>query len=99
MCCRDSTARSSFRLRHIALTSFLLVVLPIFSADKNDLPSPQQLLGASMKASDLSSLCPYQFNAHVVINRGTSAEKSGTVTIYRDKTDYRYEAQIEDYRE
>jgi len=88
-----------FRLRHVGLTSLFLLILPIFGADKNDLPSPQQLLDAASKLTDLSSLYPYQISARVTINRGTKIEKSGVVTIYREKTDYRYELQVEDYGE
>ena len=91
--------RPSFRLTHIGLISFLLLVLPVFSADKADLPAPQQLLDTATKLSDLSGLYPYQFNAHIVINRGTSSEKSGEVTIYRDRRDYSYDLRVGDYRE
>ena len=79
----------------------MILLLPAFLclASAEELPQPQQLLDAATKLSDLSGLYPYQFNAHVVLNRGTKFEKAGTLTIYRDKTDYRYELQIADYRE
>lgn len=79
----------------------LMLLVPAFLglASAQELPQPQKLLDTATKLSDLSGLYPYQFNAHVVLNRGTTVEKSGTLTIYRDKTNYRYELQIADYRE
>jgi len=80
----------------------VVVILFCISADTTragDTPSPQQLIQASRQVFDLSSIYPYQVSGHVLINQGTPFEKTGTVTIYRDNVDYRYELQVEDYRE
>jgi hypothetical protein len=57
-----------------ALLSFLA-----FSAES--LQTPQQLVELSRKASDLSAVGPYQLDATVVLNPGTSKEVSTSVLV------------------
>ena len=81
----------------------LLVLLPLylaFLALSADSPqTPQQLVELSRKASDLSAVGPYQLNATVVLNPGTSKEVSGPITILRDKGLYHSDLKLTGYRE
>jgi len=77
----------------------LLICAMAAMAAASDAPAPKELLEAAQQATELSHLYPYQMSGRVVINRGTANEKSGSVTIYRENTDYRYELRIEGYSE
>jgi TonB-like protein len=61
--------------------------------------TPQQMLDLSRTASDLSEAGPYQLQATVVLNPGTSKEIAGQISILRDKGLYRSEIKLRDYRE
>ena len=61
--------------------------------------TPEQLVAQSREASDLSAIGPYQLQATVVLNPGTSKEIAGTITILRGKDLYRSELKLRDYRE
>jgi hypothetical protein len=61
--------------------------------------TPQQLVELSRKASDLSEVGPYQVQATVVLNPGTSREISGEITIRRDKGLYHSDLRLAGYRE
>ena len=72
----------------ISKPSFL-VLLPLWfglvSASAQQAPSPQQLLDAAHKATDLSSLGAYVLHATIVMNPGDpKLERQGKLTIVRD---------------
>jgi hypothetical protein len=71
------------------------VLLP--TAD--DKPDAKQLLQAAQENSALSKLAPYELNATVVINPGTSGPKKARLTIYREQDRSRSELQGEGYSE
>jgi len=62
-------------------------------------PEAKQLLLAAHQTSDLSAILPYQLHAAVVINPGTTNQKKGYITIYRDQGRSRSELRVEDYKE
>ncbi len=62
-------------------------------------PEAKQLLVSAHEASDLSAILPYELHGTVVINPGTSNEKKGYITIYRDHERSRSELRVEDYQE
>lgn len=62
-------------------------------------PEAKQLLVSAHEASDLSAILPYELQGTVVINPGTSNEKKGSITIYRDHERWRSELRVEDYQE
>lgn len=62
-------------------------------------PDAKQLLLAAHETSDLSGILPYELHGTVVINPGTTNEKKGYVTIYRDQGRSRSELRVEDYQE
>ena len=80
-----------------------LVLLPLYLASlalSAESPrTPQQLVELSRKASDLSAVGPYQLNATVALNPGTSREVSGPITILRDKGLYHSDLKLPAYRE
>ena len=61
--------------------------------------TPQQLVELSRKASDLSAIGPYQLNATVVLNPGTSKEVPGQINLLRDKELYQSDLKLAGYRE
>jgi TonB-like protein len=82
----------------LPLCACLCLMAPLLHAD--DAPSDaKQLLQAAHEVSDLASLMPYELHATIVINPGTTNEKKGQVTIYRDHDRWRTELQIEGYAE
>lgn len=62
-------------------------------------PEAKQLLVSAHEASDLAAILPYELHGTVVINPGTSNEKKGSITIYRDHERWRSELRVEDYQE
>ena len=84
------------KTRHVVLLPLYLAFLAIGAQSQQ---TPQELLELSWKASDLSVLGPYQLNATVVLNPGTSREVSGQVTLLRDKGLYRSDLRLAGYRE
>lgn len=61
--------------------------------------TPQQLIQAANKASDLSSLRPYRLEGSIIVNRGKGNEKMGTLAILQDKDRSRMEISFGNYRE
>jgi hypothetical protein len=62
--------------------------------------TPQQLVELSRKATDLSEIGPYRLQAKIVLTPPDVAkEKSGQITVLRDKDRYRSELQIGGFRE
>jgi TonB family protein len=67
------------------LSVLLLLCLGLISASAEQPPSPQQLLDAAHKATDLSSLGAYVLHATIVMNPGDpKLERQGKLTIVRD---------------
>jgi TonB family protein len=67
------------------LSVLLLLCLGLISASAELPPSPQQLLDAAHKATDLSSLGAYVLHATIVMNPGDpKLERQGKLTIVRD---------------
>lgn len=64
------------------LCALLLCLTLIASAEQT--PTPQQLLDAAHRASDLTSLGSYVLHANVVVNPGNRDERRGKLTISRD---------------
>jgi TonB family protein len=61
-----------------------LMCCSLVSVSDQQRPSPQQLLDAAHKASDLTSLGSYVLRATVVVNPGNREERRGKLTISRD---------------
>lgn len=61
-----------------------LMFCSLVSVSDQQRPSPQQLLDAAHKASDLTSLGSYVLHANVVVNPGNRDERRGKLTISRD---------------
>src|SRR3954464_528806 len=61
--------------------------------------TPRELVDLSRRVSDLSTVGPYQLNATIVLNPGTSKETSGRITILRDKGLYHSDLNLPGYRE
>lgn len=78
------------------LLLFCLIV-SVFAAGSPQ--TPQELVERSRRASDLSAAGPYQLNATVVLNPGTSKEVSGPIIILRDKKLYHSDLKLPGYRE
>lgn len=72
----------------------MLPVLLAVSAFAHDKPSPQELLDAAHKASDISALAPYVLTGTVVVNPGTKQELTGSLAVYRDQDRARVDVQI-----
>jgi hypothetical protein len=67
------------------LLALLLFCSGMVSASAEQVPTPQQLLDAAHKATDLSSLGAYVLHATIVINPGDpKLERQGKLTIVRD---------------
>jgi hypothetical protein len=63
----------------------LLLFCPgVISASAQQAPTPQQLLDAAHKATDIASAGAYVLHADVVINAGGQPEHHAKLTIYRD---------------
>jgi hypothetical protein len=71
---------------------------PVLCAD-DARPEAKQLLLSAHQASDFSAMLPYAMQGTVVINPGTTGEKKGSITIYRDHDRSRSELRVEDYQE
>jgi len=78
--------------------SLFVLGAEMFGAD-DARPEAKQLLVSAHEASDLSAILPYEFQGTVVINPGTSNEKKGSITIYRDHERWRSDLRVEDYEE
>jgi TonB family protein len=78
--------------------ALLLACGAAFCAD-DARPDAKQLLLEAHQATDLSAILPYELHAVVVINPGTTNEKKGYITIYRDQGRWRTELRVEDYQE
>jgi len=79
---------------------FILFVLSAATLSADDArPEAKQLLVTAHQASDLSPILPYTLQGTVVINPGTTNEKKGSITIYRDHERSRSELRVEDYQE
>ncbi len=74
--------------------STVLLVLLSVSAFASEKPTPQELLDAAHKASDISSLAPYILTGTVVVNPGTKQELTGSLAVYRDQDRARVDVQI-----
>lgn len=61
-----------------------LMCCSLVSVSDQQRPSPQQLLDAAHKVSDLTSLGSYVLHANVVVNPGNRDERRGKLTISRD---------------
>jgi TonB family protein len=73
----------------------VMLCFGLISASAEQPPSPQQLLDAAHKLSDLSPLGSYVLTARVVLNPGDSKrEQAGTLTISRDHEFSRVELKI-----
>jgi hypothetical protein len=69
----------------IKLLVLLLLCPGLISASAEKAPSPQQLLDAVHKATDLSSVGPYILQAALIVNpNDLKTERRGTLTIVRD---------------
>jgi hypothetical protein len=75
-------------------TSTVLLLLLAVSAFASDKPSPQELLDAAHKASDISALAPYILTGTVVVNPGTKQELTGSLAVYRDQDRARVDVQV-----
>jgi len=65
-----------------------------------DIPTPQQLIDAAHKASDLSQAGPYILKADVVVHSGDKQnEKTGRLTISRDHDRARVDLEVGDLHE
>jgi TonB family protein len=84
----------------LLLGSALLLVFGAAARGADDArPDAKQLLVTAHQATDLSSILPYSLQGTVVINPGTTNEKKGYITIYRDHERWRTELRVEDYQE
>jgi hypothetical protein len=77
----------------------LLMCCKLVSVSEQQRPSPQQLLDAAHKASDLTSLGPYVLHATVVVNPGNRDERRGKLTIFRDHDRARVSLEFPGYAE
>jgi hypothetical protein len=71
-----------------------LLILSAAGGFGDDKPSPQVLLDAAHKASDLSALGPYILTGTLVVDAGTKKELTGTLAFYRDHDRVRVDVQI-----
>jgi hypothetical protein len=62
----------------------LAALLLAAGAHAGDKPSPQELLDAAHKASDLSAFGPYVLTGTLAVNPGTKKELTGSLAVYRD---------------
>lgn len=76
-----------------------LCVISVPAQDHANVSSAHDLLVAAHQVSGLEQDIPYQISASVVINPATPNEKKGRIVIYRDKDQFRYDLQVESYRE
>src|SRR5437899_607035 len=82
----------------LSLASFVL--LSVFSgATQTPDPSPQQLIDASNRMSNLREAGPYKLEASVIFNPGQANQLNGHITVVGDKDFSRSELQLGGYRQ
>ena len=77
----DPAKRWNVRNVAFGLIAFLIVNALAFAQQK---PSPEELLQAVHKKSDLTVLGAYVLTGTIVVNSGTKDEKTGSLAVYRD---------------
>jgi hypothetical protein len=77
---------------YLAVFALLTVALGGNAADTK--PDPASLVRAANEVSDLSRARPYQLTGIVVLNPGVKDESRGTITVYRDRDQYRSDIEL-----
>jgi hypothetical protein len=63
-------------------------------ASGEDKPSPQELMAAAHKTSDLTVIGPYILTGTVVVNPGTRGEQTGHLAVHRDRERVRVDLEV-----
>lgn len=83
-----------------SVVTFGLISLITFSCSAQQVPTPQQLLDLAHNAEDLSSLEPYVLTAEITLNANDKKrQKTGHITITRDRERARVELELGGVRE